>query len=138
MHIDILRRILMDAPGDAVCASCLATICELSADEIQTGMSALLMETDQFERGWVCVSCHRHVTSVFYRAKCSHCSRPLVGGDRGFRMGEELFHVACLRRLVTDDSIRLSRSLGRRSRRLIEQSRRRMRDGHGWPPLESP
>jgi len=52
-------------------------------------------------------------------------------------MGEEIFHVTCLRRLITDDRIRLSRALGRRSRRLIEQSRRRTREDRGWPPLES-
>jgi hypothetical protein len=130
--------VLVEAPGDPLCDKCLAAICLMSSEEVRTRIAALLIDTDQFERGWVCASCHRHVTSVYYRAKCAHCSARLQGGDKGFRMGEEIFHVACLRRLVTDDSIRLSRALGQRSRRLIEQSRRRLREGHGWPPLESP
>jgi hypothetical protein len=135
---EMLRRVLRDAPGQPLCDVCLSAICALSPEETRTGTAALLEDSEQFERGWVCASCHRHVTSIFYRAKCAHCSDPLQGDDKGFRMGEELFHVACLRRLITDDSIRLSRALGRRSRRLIEQSRRRMQQGHGWPPLESP
>jgi len=135
--IEFLRRVLVDAPGDALCDVCLAAICEAPADDIQTGTASLLA-SDEFERGWLCVSCHRHVAAILYRAKCAHCSDRLRGGDKGFRMGEEIFHVACLRRLITDDTIRLSRALGRRSRRLIEQSRRRMREGErGWPPLES-
>jgi hypothetical protein len=144
MHVDIglLRRVLIDAPGDALCDACLATICEASAEEIKTGTASLLAAaSDEFERGWLCASCHRYVAGILYRAKCAHCSRRLEGADKGFRMGEEIFHVACLRRLITDDTIRLSRALGRRSRRLIEQSRRRMREGRGegrgWPPLES-
>jgi hypothetical protein len=135
---DHLRRVLVEAPGDALCDICLATVCEISPEEARSRIAALLTDTDQFERAWVCTSCHRYVTSVYYRAKCAHCSARLQGGDKGFRMGEEIFHVACLRRLVTDDRIRLSRALGRRSRRLIEQSRRRLREGNGWPPLESP
>jgi len=42
-------------------------------------------------------------------------------------MGGELFHGSCLRRLVADDTIRLSTALSQRSRDLIEQSRRRLR-----------
>jgi hypothetical protein len=134
---DVLRRVLMDAPGDPLCNSCLSAISGLSPDEIQA-TTASLLSGDEFERRWSCASCRRNVTAVSYRAKCAHCSRRLQEADKGFRMGEEVFHTACLRRLITDESIRLSRELGRRSRRLIKESRRRMRDGHGWPPLESP
>ena len=139
VDVELVRRVLVDAPGDALCHGCLAAICETSAEDIQTGTVSLLAgASDQFERAWSCASCHRHVAAILYRAKCAHCSDRLQGGDKGFRMGEEIFHVACLRRLITDDTIRLSRALGRRSRRLIEQSRRRMREGQrGWPPLES-
>ena len=138
MDDGLLRRVLIEAPGDPVCDTCLAAICDVSPEEVRSQTATLLTDSDEFERGWVCASCHRYITSVYYRAKCAHCSVRLQGGDKGFRMGEEIFHVACLRRLVTDDSIRLSRALGRRSRRLIEQSRRRVREGNGWPPLESP
>lgn len=52
-------------------------------------------------------------------------------------VGGELFHVHCMRRLITDDTTRLSRALSRRSRELIEQSRRRMPEGHGSSALDS-
>ena len=138
MDTEALRRVLMDAPGEALCEGCLSAIARVSTEETRAGTTALLAETDDFARGWACASCRRPVGAVFYRAKCAYCSGRLQEADKGFRMGEGLFHVVCLRRLITDDSIRLSRELGRRSRRLIEQSRRRMRDGEGWPPLESP
>jgi len=48
----------------------------------------------------------------------------------------ERFHDACLRRLMSDETIRVSRALTRRSRELIERSRQRLREGHGWPPIE--
>jgi len=67
--------------------------------------------------------------------KCAHCSKPLDAGDPGMLMGDELFHAHCLRRLITDGTIRLSRALSRRSRELIEQSRRRAAEGHGFPDL---
>ena len=134
----IILQTLQDAAGDALCERCLTAICGLLADEIQIGIATFLNDPDQFERAWGCASCHRDVASIVYRAKCSHCSQRFQRGEKAFRMGEEMFHVACLHRLIADDTIRLSRTLGRRSRRLIEQSRRRMRQGGGWPPLESP
>jgi hypothetical protein len=139
VHIVFVRRVLIDAPGDALCDACLAAIGEASVEAIHADTASLLAgASDEFERASFCASCHRQVAAILYRAKCAHCSDRLQGGDKGFRMGEEIFHVACLRRLITDDTIRLSRALGRRSRRLIEQSRRRMREGQrGWPPLES-
>jgi len=138
MNVDALRLILMDAPGDPLCESCLTAVCGLPSEQVRAAIASLLNDNGNFDRRWVCVSCHRSVTSIFYRAKCAHCSVALQDGDNGLRMGENMFHVACLRRLITDESIRLSQELGRRSRRLIRESRRRMRDGRGWPPLESP
>ena len=135
---EVLRRVLSDAPGDPLCDACLSAICGLSPEETRTAIALLLKNTEEFDRRWSCASCRRSVTAVFYRAKCAHCSGRLQDGDKGFRMGEEVFHTACLRLLVTDESIRLSQDLGRRSRRLIKESRRRMRAGHDWPPLESP
>jgi hypothetical protein len=79
---------------------------------------------------------HRECLDQADRAKCAHCSQPL-DDDLGFLMGGDRFHVHCLRRLMTDDTIRLSQALGRRSRDLIEQSRRRIHGGHGWPPVDS-
>ena len=48
----------------------------------------------------------------------------------------DLLHETCLQRLITDDTIRISSKMNERSRELIEQSRRRMREGRGWPPLD--
>jgi hypothetical protein len=31
-----------------------------------------------------------------HRAKCSHCTQRFQRGEKAFRMGEEMFHVACL------------------------------------------
>jgi hypothetical protein len=135
---DVARRILEDAPGDPLCDVCLSAICGLSPEETRSAIASLLTSPEEFDRRWSCASCGRSVSAVFYRAKCAHCSGRLQDGDKGFRMGEAVFHTACLRRLITDENIRLSQALGRRSRRLIKESRRRMRDGHGWPPLESP
>ena len=138
MSTDAIRRVLTDAPGDALCGACLSAICGVSTADVYTMMTSLLGNADEFQRGWSCASCRRQVSSIFYRAKCAHCSERLQPGEQGHRMGDEMFHIACLRRLITDDSIRLSRALGGRSRRLIAQSRRRMRKGDAWPPLESP
>lgn len=134
----IILQTLRGLPGDALCERCLSAICTLSSDDVRIGTSALL-ERAELERARGCASCRRDVASLIYRVKCSHCSSGFAYGEKPLRMGEELFHVSCLRRLITDDTIRLSRALGRRSRRLIEESRRRMREGRGgWPPLESP
>jgi hypothetical protein len=135
---EVCRRVLMDTPGDPLCSGCLSTICGASGDEMSALMASLLGDVHEFARGSRCTSCLRNVTAIYYRAKCAHCSGRLADGDKGMRIGEGLFHVACLRRLITDETIHLSRALGRRSRRLIAESRRRMRTGHGWPPLESP
>jgi len=51
-------------------------------------------------------------------------------------MGGDLLHVHCLRLLITDDTIPPPRVLNRRSRDLIDQSRCRIRQGHGWPLLD--
>jgi len=80
---------------------------------------------------------HRECLDQVERAKCAHCSEPL-GADRGFLMGGDRFHVHCLRRLMTDETIGLSRALGQRSRDLIEQSRRRIHGDHGLPPPVDP
>jgi two-component system, cell cycle response regulator DivK len=62
------------------------------------------------------------------RSKCAHCGQPMVPGDEGVAVAGELFHVACLQRLLADDTVRSSRALTRRSRQLIARSRRHLRD----------
>jgi hypothetical protein len=135
---DRVRRILMDAPGDPLCDLCLMAAAQLSLETIRAATTVLLTDPDEFKRGYNCAGCHRSVTAIFYRAKCADCGVRLHDTDKGFRMGEEIFHVVCLRRLISDDTIRLSRNLGRRCRRLIDQARRRLARGYEGPPLESP
>jgi len=118
----------MDAPGDPICVACLAGVIGATQTDTQ-GIVDALLANDTFERGWTCGSCSRARATIAYIRKCAHCSTPLDPADRGSRMGGELGHGSCLRRLVVDDPIRLSTALGQRSRNLIEQSRRRMR----WP-----
>jgi hypothetical protein len=123
---EVVRRLLTDAPGDPICVACLAGVIGATHTDTQ-GIVDALLATDTFERGWTCGSCSRARATIAYIRKCAHCSTPLDPADRGSRMGGELFHGSCLRRLVADDTIRLSTALGQRSRDLIEQSRWRMR-----------
>jgi hypothetical protein len=47
--------------------------------------------------------------------------------EAGVRViGDDLFHAACLQRLVTDETVPISGHLSRQSRRVIEESRRRI------------
>jgi len=41
-------------------------------------------------------------------------------------IGDDLFHAACLQGLVTDETTPISRLLSGQSRRIIEESRRRI------------
>src|SRR2546428_8526763 len=93
---------------------------------------ALVRSDSAFHRGASCASCRRTVPTIVFHAdaprKCSHCSRPMLDGEEEVMLEDALFHAGCLRRLITDDAIRLSQHLSRRSRELIEQSRRRTRE----------
>ncbi len=132
---ELARRLLVDAPGEALCDSCLALACSTALSEMHGITKALRLEDASFQRTSTCASCARTVTTTVYRSKCAHCSLPLGDADPGFLMGGEVFHIHCLRRLITDETIQLSRKLSRQSRDLIEQSRRRIRAGQSWPPL---
>ena len=91
------------------------------------------------QRGSTCASCGRTVPAILYQEsvpKCSHCSRPLSEGEAGVTIEGDRFHDACLRRLVTDETIRLSRAMNEQSRQLIERSRRALREGHAWPDID--
>src|SRR5439155_572664 len=69
--------------------------------------------------------------------KCGQCSLAFDAGDSGVLIDGERFHARCLLSVITDETIRLSRSLSERSRELIEQSRRRLRrTGYSWMPLD--
>jgi hypothetical protein len=83
------------------------------------------------QRAATCASCRRTVAAVVFEVpipKCAHCGGPLNEGEDGVIIDGDRFHDVCMRRLITDETIRVSRRLSRQSRDLIEQSRRRLRN----------
>jgi len=127
---ELARQLLMDGPGDAFCDPCLALACGTTLTEMRSMAKTLLASSASFQQDSTCASCRRTVPAIVYQhPKCAHCSHPFDAGDPGLLMGGERFHVHCLRRLITDETIQLSQTLSRRSRELIEQSRRRSRSG---------
>ena len=134
----MVRRLLIDAPGRALCDQCLAVACAVTLTEAREVTATLLRNDPVFQRGSArCENCHGGVPTILYSGKCVHCSRPFDDGDPGVLMAGERFHTSCLQQILTNDTIRLSQTMSRRSRHLIEESRRRLREGHGWPPLEA-
>lgn len=135
-----VEAILKQSPGEAVCAECLAFACEVTFPTMCEVIGRLVVSDESVVEASVkCASCRRSVTSFMYRpraGKCAHCSEPVRREDLSNFIGGDLFHTACWRRLVSDETIRTSRALSRQSRDLIRQSRRRIREGHGWQPLD--
>src|SRR5947207_2179922 len=83
------------------------------------------------QRAATCASCRRTVAAVVFEVpipKCAHCGGPLNEGEDGVIIDGDRFHDVCMRRLITDETIRVSCRLSRQSRELIEQSRRRLRN----------
>ena len=132
------RQLLVDAPGNALCDACLALACGTTVTEMRETTKVLLAHVASFHRASTCASCRRTVPATVYQlsSKCAQCSGPFDVADPGLVMGGERLHLSCARRLVMDETIRLSRAVSRRSRELIEQSRRRIREGHAWPDLD--
>lgn len=127
----LVQRLLADSPGEALCDACLAFACGTSLAEMRQITEALVAEESSIALGPRCASCRRTVAAVFFTdpaSKCAHCSRPFDEGESAVLLDGDGFHDACLRRLLTDDTIRVSRRLNSRSRELIEQSLRRIRD----------
>ena len=124
---ETVRRLLVDAAGAALCDSCLAFACSVSLMEMRRATEELLSIVG-FARSDRCVSCRRTVPAINYTAKCAHCSRGIRPGDNGLERGGDLFHAACFRILISDETIRTSRNLTAESRRLIADARREMRE----------
>jgi len=125
-----VRCLLMATPGEPLCAACLAFACETSLTEMRKRIETLLEDSTSFQCGSTCAGCQRAVPTIFYRRsvpKCVHCSRPLQSSDAAIMIEGDVFHGGCLRLLITDEAIRISRALSSRSRTLIEESRARIR-----------
>jgi hypothetical protein len=123
---DTVRRLLVDAAGEALCESCLAFACSVSLAEMRQATEQLLTGAS-FQRRDRCVSCRRTVPALAFAAKCTHCSRAVLPGEDALEIHGDVFHAACFRQLSSNENIRISRQLTRESRRTIEDARRQMR-----------
>jgi hypothetical protein len=130
--LDTVRRLLVDAAGEALCDACLAFACSVSLHEMRQ-LTEELLTSASFQRRDRCVSCRRTVPAIAFAAKCVHCSRPVIPGEDALDIEGDIFHAACLRRISSDQTIRVSKHLSQASRRRIEESRQRMR-GRAKPP----
>jgi hypothetical protein len=136
---DIVTAILKHAPGEPICDACLAFACEVGFAVMHDVTEDLIRSEPNVQRGRSCATCRRLVMSVGYHlraGKCTHCSDPVDATD-GLLVRGDVFHYTCLRRLISDETLRLSRELNARSRALIEQSRRRLRSCRGVPPRDA-
>jgi len=135
---EIVRCLLLDAADEALCDSCLAFACSASLLETRQVTEELLTRAS-FQRSERCASCCRTVPAIMYAAKCSHCSYA-VRRDNALETGGDIFHATCFKVLASDESIRISQTLHKESRRLIEGARRQLRAQRGPlpPPLSGP
>src|SRR5690349_4174508 len=129
---DTARRLLVDAAGEPLCDACLAFACSISLGQMRRVTERLLTHAS-FHRRDSCVSCRRTVPAIAFAAKCVHCSRPVLPGEDALEIEIDMFHAACLRRIASDQTIRLSKKLSQESRRRIEDSLRRI-DRQAKPP----
>jgi len=127
---ETVRRQLMNTPADALCDGCLAVACGTPLTQMEA-ITATLRHEAGFARGARCASCRRTSQTTCALPRCTHCALGIGAGDPGVVMEGDRFHTHCITRLLADDTIRLSHSVNRRARALIEESRRRMRHGHG-------
>jgi hypothetical protein len=58
--------------------------------------------------------------------KCAYCSQPVEDAGMGVIIDGDQFHRSCWHVLVSQDLIRVSRSLSRRTRELLADARRRL------------
>lgn len=126
---ETVRALLERAPGEAICNACLAFACSVSLTEIWKVTAALIAADKDFASGpGTCPSCRRATTTIAYsrRAKCAHCSRTITDDGLGVVIEGDAFHRSCWQVLLSDERIRLSRSLSRQSRDVIAQARRRL------------
>jgi len=122
---ETVRRLLMDAAGEALCDWCLAFACSSSLMDMRA-VTEDLLKTPIFHVRESCASCRRTVPAVAYPAKCAHCSQPILAHEPAKRLGDEPFHAACVRILLSEHAIRTSNDLTRQSRRLVADARRQI------------
>ena len=116
---ELVRQFLVDAPGDALCNARCARSRRPSPPSQPSSAQ---------RRARVAAATIAAVVFKVPIPKCAHCGGPLNEGEDGVIIDGDRFHDVCMRRLITDETIRVSRRLSRQSRELIEQSRRRLRN----------
>jgi hypothetical protein len=115
---ETVRRVLIDAAGKALCDSCLAFACSVTLDEMRQ-VTEELLTSPSFQHRDRCICCHHTVPAIAYSAKCVHCSRAVLPGEKAFEADGDILHAACFTRLCSDETIRISRKLSLAWRRLI-------------------
>jgi hypothetical protein len=113
-----VRSLLEQAPGEAVCNACLAFACSTNLTEIWQATSVLVAAAGkEFASGpGTCSGCRMTPTvASMRRANCAHCSRAIDDNGLGVVIEGDAFHRSCWQALLSDERIRLSRSLSRRS-----------------------
>jgi hypothetical protein len=117
----------------------LAFACSVSLTEMRV-VTAAVSAITPFSRGTAtCASCRRQTVTLTWGTdrvavdKCTHCSRPIDPGEKVEVVDTDRFHRRCWRRLTTDETIRDTKMLSRRSWDLIRRSRELM----GLSPLEA-
>jgi len=129
--------LLEQCPGEPLCDACLAFACSVSLTEMRI-VTTTLTNATRFVRGIAtCASCRRQTTTLALGArptdeKCAHCSNRIEPSDDIQVVDTERFHRHCWTRLTSEEFVRASKMLGRRSEDLI----RRSRDLMGLPPRE--
>src|SRR2546421_11244724 len=109
---EIVRCLLSHSPGEQLCDACLAFACSTSLMEMRKTTQALVAEEPSIHLGTTCANCRRKIAAVFFAQpiqKCAHCSRPLDDGEPAVMLEGDRFHDECLRRLLTDKTIGVSR-----------------------------
>jgi hypothetical protein len=67
-HTDLARQLLFDAPGDALCDSCLALACATTLSEMREITKALVAgESSSFRKAATCANCRRTVATTVYQ-----------------------------------------------------------------------
>src|SRR5262249_11341546 len=99
-------------------------------------VTATLRQEVGFARGARCGRCRRTSQTTCALPRCTHCALPIGAGAPGVVMEGDRFHTLCVKRLLAGDTIRLSHSVNRRARALIEASRRRRAMAAGVSPSD--
>src|SRR5438045_3496896 len=99
---ELVRQLLVDAPGDALCDACRALACGTTLTEMREITGGLTAADPAIQRAATCASCRRTVAAVVFEVpipKCAHCGGPLNEGEDGVIIDGDRFHDVCMRRL---------------------------------------